>query len=206
MARCHDYRVDLNNPKWDISPVKRRATPRTKARTLPQRHLRLPDMRRIPVAGASAAIIRAPATGLNALVRKVIDEFCPRFTPGGIPIYVTGADKRLAYFDADYLDGVGVVVGEQGKMPDVVVHLTNKDWLFLIEAATSHGPVDENRRMELTSLFAVKRAGLVFVTAIPNRAAFSKCLANVAWGTHVWVANAPDHIIHFNGGRLLGPR
>jgi hypothetical protein len=30
-------------------------------------------------------------------------------------------------------------------------------------------------------------------------------LGDIAWETEVWVADAPSHLIHFNGERFLGP-
>ena len=40
------------------------------------------------------------------------------------------------------LTALGVTVDSHGKMPDVVIHFVEKNWLVLIEAVTSHGPVD----------------------------------------------------------------
>jgi hypothetical protein len=34
-------------------------------------------------------------------------------------------------------------------MPDVVVHHADKDWLALVEAVTSHGPMNLKRHNEL---------------------------------------------------------
>jgi hypothetical protein len=98
-----------------------------------------------------------------------------------------------------------VVVEEHGKMPDVVVHYTDKNWLVVIEAVTSHGPVNPKRLAELKSLFSGSSAGLVFVTAFLNRRGLLKYLSEIAWETEVWVADAPGHMIHFNGERFLGP-
>ena len=89
-------------------------------------------------------------------------------------------------------------------MPDVLVHFTKQNWLVLIEAVMSHGPVSPKRLTELKTLFAGSEAGLVFVTAFLNRRAM-KCLGEMAWETEVWVADSPDHMIHFNGERFLGP-
>ncbi len=94
---------------------------------------------------------------------------------------------------------------EHGKMPDVVVHYREKNWLVLIEAVTSHGPVNPKRRQELRELFANSTAPLVFVTAFINRQAMVRYLSDIAWETEVWVADAPSHLIHFNGERFLGP-
>ncbi|WP_286338729.1 BsuBI/PstI family type II restriction endonuclease [Bacteroides caecimuris] len=31
-------------------------------------------------------------------------------------------------------------------------------------------------------------------------------MADIAWETEVWIAENPDHMIHFNGDRFIGPR
>ena len=98
-----------------------------------------------------------------------------------------------------------MAVEAHGKMPDVVLHFTEKNWLLLVESVTSHVPVDGKRHAELARLFAGSRAGLVYVTAFPNRAVMGRYLDQIAWETEVWVADAPSHLIHFNGERFLGP-
>ena len=90
-------------------------------------------------------------------------------------------------------------------MPDVVIHHVEKDWLVLIEAVTSHGPVNPKRHNELKELFRESRIGLVFVTAFLTRRDMIKYLGEIAWETEVWVAETPTHMIHFNGERFLGP-
>lgn len=92
-----------------------------------------------------------------------------------------------------------------GKFPDVVIYYPKKNWLLLIESVTSHGPVDSKRHDELMKLFGRSSAGLVFVSAFPDRKTFLKYLGVIAWETEVWIANAPSHMIHFNGARFLGP-
>ena len=90
-------------------------------------------------------------------------------------------------------------------MPDVIVHYTERDWLVLIEAVTSHGPINPKRREELRRLFTGSKAGLVFVTAFLTRKAMVEYLDDISWETEVWVAESPTHMIHFNGKRFLGP-
>lgn len=188
-------------PDWDNALRRYLAD----SRTLAQRYAQARDMQRIPLDLAPGVRIRVSPGGQNALVKKIINEFCPRFTPGGKPVYVGDTHKKWAYFDAAYLRDLGVAVEEHGKMPDVVVHFTKENWLVLTEAVTSHGPVNPKRLTELKTLFAGSRAGLVFVTAFLNRRGLLKYLAEIAWETEIWVADAPDHMIHFNGERFLGP-
>jgi hypothetical protein len=88
-------------------------------------------------------------------------------------------------------------------MPDVVVHYAEKNWLVLIEAVTSHGPVNPKRRQELKALFSGSTAGFVFVTAFLDRKAMVKYLNDISWETEVWIAESPTHLIHFNGERFL---
>jgi len=86
-----------------------------------------------------------------------------------------------------------------------VLYYPERKWLLLAESVTSHGPVDGKRHAELAKLFAGSKVGLVYVTAFPNRAVMGRYLGEIAWETEVWVADAPSHLIHFNGERFLGP-
>src|SRR6266478_7446324 len=141
----------------------------------------------------------------RALIKQVIEEFCPRFAPGATVVYIGDAESKFLHLEVAYLKGLGVVIAPSAKMPDVVVHDTRRNWLLLIEAVTSAGSVDGKRRKELKDLFKGCKAGLVFVTAFLDRAAFIRFACQIAWETEVWWASEPDHILHFNGERLLGP-
>ena len=149
--------------------------------------------------------IHLPRNDNNLLLTAVLEEFCPRFIPSSVVVYIGESETKLGHFDKRYLRRLGVAVEEHGKMPDMVVHFSDKNWLVLIEAVTSHGPVNPKRLTELRDLFAGSKAGLVFVTAFLNRRGLLKYLGEIAWETEVWVADAPDHMIHFNGERFLGP-
>jgi len=173
--------------------------------TLKKLYAREREMRRLPVRLANGQEIRLSPGGQNVLVKKIMDDFCPLFTPGGYVIYVGDTEAKWAYFDPDALAGLGVEIQEHGKMPDVVVHHVAKNWLVLIEAVTSHGPVNPKRRQELKTLFSESTAGLVFVTAFLDRKAMLKYLNDISWETEVWIAESPTHLIHFNGERFLGP-
>lgn len=141
----------------------------------------------------------------SELIRDIIEDFAPRFAPGSLLIYAGDTGAKLGFFDTEKLKALGVEVDSHGKMPDVVLHYLEKDWLILIESVTSHGPVDGKRHSELAKLFAGSTIGIVYVTAFPNRAVMGKYLGEIAWETEVWVADAPSHLIHFNGIRFLGP-
>lgn len=164
------------------------------------------EMQRIPVLmkDENKQVFLTPG-GQNDLIKLVVEEFCSRYTPGGKVLYIGDAGDKWAFFDREVLASLGVSVDEHGKMPDVVVHYAEKNWLVLIEAVTSHGPVNPKRREELQVLFKGSKAGLVYVTAFLSRSAMVKYLDEISWETEVWVADAPSHMIHFNGVRFLGP-
>lgn len=163
------------------------------------------DKKQIPLVLSPRVAIRLSSDSQNALVHKIITEFCPRFTPAGMPIYVADSRKKWAHFNKRGLQKLGITVSDCSKMPNVVVHFTDKNWLLLIEAVPSHGPVNPERLAELKTLFTGSKAGLVFVTAFLDHHGFRKCLQEIAWQTEVWVAEDPDHMIHFNGHRFLRP-
>lgn len=173
--------------------------------TLKQLYARERQMRKIAVRLADGEEINLSPGGQNVLVKKVIDDFCPLFTPGGQAIYVGDTQRKWAYFDSKALDATGVRIEEHGKMPDVVIHYIENNWLVLIEAVTSHGPMNPKRRQELAQLFRRSKAGLVYVTAFLDRRTMMKYLDDISWETEVWIAESPTHLIHFNGERFLGP-
>lgn len=173
--------------------------------TLKTAYAREHKMRRIPVQIAPGTTVSLSPGGQNILIEKILQDFCQFFTPGGKLTYIGDTDEKWAYFDESLLKSVGVRIEAHGKMPDVIVYFKQKDWLVLIEAVTSHGPVNPKRRRELGALFKNSKSGLVFVTAFLDRHAMVKYLNEISWETEVWVADAPTHLIHFNGERFLGP-
>lgn len=172
---------------------------------LAERYARARDMNLIPVKIPGGAVLELSSGDHSALIAAIIEQFGPRFAPGADLIYAGDTGQKMGYFNEEQLHGLGVVIDQHGKMPDVILYDRQRNWLLLIEAVTSHGPVDGKRHDELARLFANSSAGLVYVTAFLGRKAMGKYLSEIAWETEVWVAEAPDHLIHFNGDRYLGP-
>ncbi|NHO33507.1 BsuBI/PstI family type II restriction endonuclease [Acetobacter fallax] len=173
--------------------------------TLVARYAKEREQNRIPVEIAPGKKITLSPGEHSELIRAIVEDFGPRFAPGSTLVYVGDTGDKWGYFDAPLLADLGVDVDSHGKMPDVVLHFTQKNWLLLVESVTSHGPVDGKRHAELAKLFAGSTAGLVYVTAFPNRSIMGRYLSEMAWESEVWVADAPSHLIHFNGVRFLGP-
>ena len=173
--------------------------------TLITRYAKERNQNRIPVAVAPGKSILLSPGKHSELIRAIIEDFAPRFVPGSVLVYAGDTGEKWGYFNETLLAELGTSVDSHGKMPDVVLYYSEKNWLLLVESVTSHGPVDGKRHDELAALFAGSEAGLVYVTAFPDRTLMGRYLGEIAWETEVWVADAPSHLIHFDGLHFLGP-
>ncbi len=163
------------------------------------------ELRQIPVTLPGGKELRLSPGGQNPLIRDVIEKFVPQFTPGGHVLYAGDTSTKHSMMDKAGLAALGVVLAPSAKMPDVVIHDVKRNWLVIVEAVASDGPVDGKRRMELKQLFSGFKNGLVFVTAFEDKAKMRAFLPDLAWETEVWLASDPAHMIHLNGERFLGP-
>lgn len=163
------------------------------------------DLARVPVTLPDGSQVALSPGGQNPLIKAIIEHFCPAFTPGGVVLYIGDTENKFVHLETAGLAALGVSLDSAAKIPDVMIHDTRRNWLLLIEAVTSAGPVDGKRRKELKDLFSGCKAGLVFVTAFETRRTMQTFVSHIAWESEVWIAEDPDHMIHFNGERFLGP-
>jgi len=177
----------------------------TSRESLKQEIARKRDLSRVPVTLPDGSLVALSPGGQNPLIKAIIEQFCPAFAPGGVVLYIGDTESKFVHLETAGLTKLGVTLDSAAKIPDVIVHDTNRNWLLLIEAVTSAGPVDGKRRKELKDLFAGCKAGLVFVTAFETRRTMQSFVSLIAWESEVWIADDPDHMIHFNGERFLGP-
>lgn len=166
-----------------------------RARALPEVKLSLPDGVQIALSSGRH----------NQLQVAVIEQMGPCFAPGSQVLYVGDTAKKHVVCDIETLAKLNVPISEHGKLPDIILFNTAKNWLLLIEAVTSHGPVNPKRHAEFEALLSHCPAERVYVTAFLTRADFRRFAAEIAWETEVWIADDPGHMIHFNGPKFLGP-
>jgi hypothetical protein len=172
---------------------------------LAERYAKHRKMKMVPVKIAGDKQITLSPGEHSELIRKIWEVFAAQFIPGGELVYVGDTGEKWGYFDETILTELSVAIGSHGKMPDVAVYDRERNWLVLAEAVTSHGPVDGKRHDELQRLFRKTRAGLLFVSAFPDRRTFRQYAEIISWETEVWIADSPTHLIHYNGARFLGP-
>jgi type II restriction enzyme len=142
----------------------------------------------------------------NQLQAQVIEQFAPRFASGAVLLYLGDTADKDLYLAAEQLTTLGIPITEHDKLPDIMLYLPTQNWLYLIEVVTSHGPMTPKRVLELNEMLRHCTAAKIFVTAFPSFTEFRKHIRNIAWETEVWIAEVPEHLIHFNGDRFLGPR
>lgn len=164
------------------------------------------ERRRVPITLPDGQEIRLSPGKHNEVQKAIVEEFAPRFAPGSELLYLGDTSKKNLIVNTTELAQLGMRLTEHDKLPDVVLYDRTREWLFLIEAVTSHGPVSPKRIVELEARFAKCRVGLVYVSAFPDMAEFKRHAPHIAWETEVWLADVPDHLIHFNGDRFVGPR
>lgn len=160
---------------------------------------------KVPVTLPNGSTVALSPGVHNELQRLVIEEFSPRFAQGSVLLYLGDTAEKKLIIATDILQGLNVPEMNHDKLPDVVLFDKTRNWLFLIEAVTSHGPVSAKRHAELEAMLKDCLAGRVYVTAFMNFAAFKKYASDIVWESEVWIAEFPDHMIHFNGDRFLGP-
>lgn len=163
------------------------------------------DLHRIPLIIEGNEYYLSPGAH-NEVQSAVVEEFAPRFAPGGKLLYIGDAEDKDLYVDTAGLEALKLPITEHSKLPDIVISDEKRGWLFLIEVVTSHGPVSAKRVVELEEFTKDCPYGIVYVTAFPNAKEFKKHVDDIAWETEVWLSDTPDHMIHFNGDRFIGSR
>ena len=163
------------------------------------------NLARIPVQVKEGLTLTFSPGAHNVLQKKVIESFLPIFGFGAQVLYVGDAANKSLFVDHAGLAELAFFELAHDKLPDVVAYSKAKNWLYLIEVVTTVNPISELRRRTLASLTAQCKADVIYVTAFADRTAYKKFAHDIAWETEVWIADAPEHMIHFNGDKFLGP-
>jgi len=160
----------------------------------------------VPVTLLTGEIFRLSPGKHNELQAAIIKDFAPRFLTSPQVLYFGDTAKKGLVIDNTSFLLLNVNITDHDKLPDIVLLDSSKKWLFLIEAVTSHGPMNPKRVFELREMFKDSRCGLVFVSAFPDFTEFKQHLKNISWETEVWISDFPEHMIHYNGDKFIGPR
>lgn len=161
---------------------------------------------RVPLKLKDGIILMLSPGKHNKVQVAIIEEFASRFAQGSVLLYVGDTENKNLYVEEDVLKSIGIPITKHSKLPDVVIYDQSKNWLYLIEAVTSHGPMSPKRIVELEDFLKKSNVGKIYVSAFPDFTEFKKHTNDIAWDTEVWIVEFPEHMIHFNGDRFFGPR
>lgn len=162
-------------------------------------------MQKMPVRINSCDFTFSPGKH-NQLQKAIIEEFAPRYAPGAECLYVGDTIQKDMVKNMEKLSQLGFEITLHDKMPDVVLYREDKHWIYFVESVTSVGPMDSKRIIEIESMTTGVTAGKIYVTAFLDFATYKRFSGELAWETEVWIAEMPDHMIHLNGDKFLGPR
>lgn len=161
------------------------------------------ELAKIPVILPNGEKLKLSFGEHNELQKAIIEEFLPRFGFGADILYVGDTtDKFLLRRDED-LKRLNFFTLEHDELPDVVAYSTTKNLLYLIEAVHSSGTMSEMRVRKLKKMLSNCPVEIVFFTAFQTKDIFRRWVCDIAWETEVWIAEAPEHLIHFNGYKFL---
>jgi len=187
--------------KWEDSLLRFRSD----AGELKDRLSKARDLKKVPVTLPDGNRYNLSPGPHNMIQRAVIEDFLPRFSRGAEVLYIGDATKKILHIDADRIRGLGVDEMSRETLPDILAYESERDWLFVIEAVHSSNPIDSMRHLALRRLTRNSTAGVLFVSAFENASRFARFSKRISWETEVWIADDPEHMIHFDGGRYLAP-
>lgn len=142
----------------------------------------------------------------NLLQKAILEEFAPRFAPDSECLYLGDTTQKDLVKHEKKMTELGFDITLHDKMPDVVLYRADKDWLYFIEAVDSVGSMSPERIIDIQRMTRQVECGKIFVTAFPDFKKYKRFSEQIAWETEVWIAEMPDHMIHLNGDKFLGPR
>lgn len=139
----------------------------------------------------------------NDLQKQVVETFLPHFGFGAKILYIGDTKNKFLYKADNELSELGVFKLEHNELPDIIAYSQEKNLLYMIEAVYSSGPMNELRVSKLKRQLTNCKADIIFVTAFLSKKDFRRWSMDIAWETEVWIAENPEHLIHFNGSKFL---
>jgi type II restriction enzyme len=160
---------------------------------------------KVPVTLPDGTLLELSPGAHNTLQKSIVEEFLPRFGQGCQILYIGDTARKILRIEREVLARLNFFELSHEELPDIIAYHPARNWLYLIEAVYSSGPLSEIRVLELKRLTQNCAAQIVFVTAFATKDDFRKWMLDIAWETEVWIAEQPDHLIHFDGEKYLSP-
>lgn len=161
------------------------------------------NLQKIPVALLSGENIELSFGEHNVLQKEIVENFLTKFGFNSQVLYIGDTTNKFLYKDDKKLEELKCFNIKHEELPDVIAYSKDKNLLFLCEAVHSAGPMSEIRVRKLKEQLNKCTAEIIFITAFLTKKDFKKWILDIAWETEVWIAETPEHMVHFNGYKFL---
>ena len=192
--------VTYKTNNWETTLLKFNKNKPTLAEILDRKR----NIEKIPVTLPNGKPLEFSLGEHNILQKQIIEQFLPRFGSDCVVLYIGDTSNKSLHIEIKELEKLNFFELSHDQLPDIIAFSEKNNWLYLIEAVHSSGPMSETRVLELKKMLKDCKAELIFVTSFLKRTEFKKWMLDVAWETEVWIADNPDHLVHFNGHKFLG--
>lgn len=178
---------------------------RKETKSLKEELERRRDLQKVPVTLPNGKTIVLSYGEHNNLQKAIIEVFLPLFGFGAEVLYVGDTKDKFLHLEKAELEKIKFFTLEHEELPDVVAYSREKNLLYLIEAYHSTGEWDEIRVRKVKRKLEESgcTANVIFFTAFENKNIFKQKAKDIAWETEVWIADSPEHLVHFNGYKFL---
>lgn len=187
---CADWDIALDNFSNEITSLK-------------AEFARSRNLQKLPVTLPSGIKLNLSYGEHNELQKEIIEIFLSKFGFNSQVLYIGDTSDKYLFKDENKLKELNCFNLEHDELPDVIAYSNNKNLLFLIEAVHSAGPMSEIRVRKLKKQLKNCTAEIIFITAFLTKKDFKKWIMDIAWETEVWIAETPEHMVHFNGHKFL---
>lgn len=131
----------------------------------------------------------------NSLVVDILEVLVPYRVPDSVLLYVDDKVNRLLIYEHKVLEQLGVPHGFGNRLADIVLYQPERNRLYLVYAINRLGPLYKQRKDEKEMLLKCCSAERVYVSVVYNRSDYGHYAPFIAWGSQVWMAQIPEHVV-----------
>lgn len=186
-------------PEWENTLLEYKK----KVKALEEELERKRESERVPVTLPSGKELILSYGEHNQLQKKIIENFLPIFGKGCEVLYIGDTQEKLLHIETEKLKELGFFALDHTELPDIIAYNKDTNLLYIVEAFHSTGQWNETRLYKVKQKLTDCKAEQIFVSAFETIKDFKKRSCDIAWETEVWIADIPEHMIHFNGYKFL---
>jgi hypothetical protein len=155
----------------------------------------------------------------SLIAQAVVEKFAPYFLRTPRVAWLSESRKKVISRDENVVKLLGLSIDTSKVLPDLILvdfgtHPSHGELLVVfVELVATSGPITEVRKRQLLDIVQASQVdpkNVRFVTAFLDRGdkGFASSIAQIAWGTHVWITTEPRNLVSFiegNAEAVSGP-